>query len=104
MHVYSSVFLFYYRYIDEEDLLKFLKSEEVHTIFPLFEGAVETGRITKSSFRNWVVSFRIIILTYIKLTLFPMYNIYQHVFACPAGSFVYLVKTTIALNYDLLLY
>ncbi|XP_050280806.1 mechanosensitive ion channel protein 10-like [Quercus robur] len=43
------------KYIDEEDLLKFLKSEEVHTIFPLFEGALETGRITKSSFRNWVV-------------------------------------------------
>uniref|UniRef100_A0A2N9IP40 Mechanosensitive ion channel protein n=1 Tax=Fagus sylvatica TaxID=28930 RepID=A0A2N9IP40_FAGSY len=43
------------KYIDEDDLLKFLKSEEVHTIFPLFEGAVETGRITKSSFRNWVV-------------------------------------------------
>lgn len=32
----------------------FLKSEEVHTIFPLFEGA-ETGKISKSSFRNWVV-------------------------------------------------
>nr|POF27176.1 mechanosensitive ion channel protein 10 [Quercus suber] len=43
------------KYIDEEDLLKFLKSEEVNTIFPLFEGALETGRITKSSFRNWVV-------------------------------------------------
>ncbi|KDP39588.1 hypothetical protein JCGZ_02608 [Jatropha curcas] len=43
------------KYIDEEDLLRFLKSEEVHTIFPLFEGAVETGKITKSSFRNWVV-------------------------------------------------
>ncbi|KAJ6763410.1 MECHANOSENSITIVE ION CHANNEL PROTEIN 5 [Salix purpurea] len=43
------------RYIEEEDLLRFLKSVEVHTIFPLFEGAVETGKITKSSFRNWVV-------------------------------------------------
>ncbi|KAJ9185667.1 hypothetical protein P3X46_005267 [Hevea brasiliensis] len=43
------------KYIEEEDLLRFLKSEEVHTIFPLFEGAVETGKITKSSFRNWVV-------------------------------------------------
>ncbi|KAG5232941.1 mechanosensitive ion channel protein [Salix suchowensis] len=42
-------------YIEEEDLLRFLKSVEVHTIFPLFEGAVETGKITKSSFRNWVV-------------------------------------------------
>lgn len=43
------------KYIDEEDLMRFLKRVEVHTIFPLFEGAVETGRITKSSFRNWVV-------------------------------------------------
>ncbi|CAI0375198.1 unnamed protein product, partial [Linum tenue] len=43
------------RYIEEEDLLRFLTTEEVHTIFPLFEGALETGRITKSSFKNWVV-------------------------------------------------
>ncbi|KAG6730578.1 hypothetical protein I3842_01G087400 [Carya illinoinensis] len=43
------------KYIEEEDLLKFLHSEEVNTIFPMFEGAIETGRITKSSFRNWVV-------------------------------------------------
>nr|XP_028960675.1 mechanosensitive ion channel protein 10-like [Malus domestica] len=42
-------------YIEEEDLLRFLKSDETHTIFPLFEGAIETGKITKSSFRNWVV-------------------------------------------------
>ncbi|XVF56685.1 hypothetical protein PTKIN_Ptkin06aG0140500 [Pterospermum kingtungense] len=43
------------KYLEEEDLLKFLNSEEVHTIFPLFEGALETGKISKSSFRNWVV-------------------------------------------------
>ncbi|KAJ6693784.1 hypothetical protein OIU85_004554 [Salix viminalis] len=43
------------KYIEEEDLLRFLTTVEVHTIFPLFEGAVETGKITKSSFRNWVV-------------------------------------------------
>ncbi|OWM83230.1 hypothetical protein CDL15_Pgr012711 [Punica granatum] len=43
------------KYIEEEDLLNFLKREEVHTLFPTFEGALETGRITKSSFRNWVV-------------------------------------------------
>ncbi|XP_022718669.1 mechanosensitive ion channel protein 10-like [Durio zibethinus] len=43
------------KYIEEEDLLRFLNSEEVHTIFPLFEGALETGKISKSSFRNWVV-------------------------------------------------
>ncbi|KAF5735279.1 mechanosensitive ion channel protein 10-like [Tripterygium wilfordii] len=40
--------------IEGEDLLRFLKNDEVHTIFPLFEGALETGRISKSSFRNWV--------------------------------------------------
>ncbi|XVE57320.1 hypothetical protein DITRI_Ditri04bG0081700 [Diplodiscus trichospermus] len=42
------------KYIEEEDLMRFLKRVEVHTIFPLFEGALETGRISKSSFRNWV--------------------------------------------------
>ncbi|XWS49345.1 hypothetical protein CRYUN_Cryun13aG0155800 [Craigia yunnanensis] len=43
------------KYIEEEDLMRFLKKVEVHTIFPLFEGALETGRISRSSFRNWVV-------------------------------------------------
>ncbi|KAL9451082.1 hypothetical protein AB3S75_012767 [Citrus x aurantiifolia] len=43
------------KFIEEEDLMRFLKRVEVHTIFPLFEGALETGRITKSSFRDWVV-------------------------------------------------
>ncbi|KAL5770137.1 hypothetical protein ACOSP7_014291 [Xanthoceras sorbifolium] len=43
------------KYIEEEDLLRFLKREEIHTVFPLFEGALESGRISKSSFRNWVV-------------------------------------------------
>ncbi|KAJ8527129.1 hypothetical protein K7X08_029606 [Anisodus acutangulus] len=43
------------KYIEEEDLMRFLNRVEIHTIFPLFEGAVETGRITKSAFKNWVV-------------------------------------------------
>ncbi|XP_052208866.1 mechanosensitive ion channel protein 10-like [Diospyros lotus] len=43
------------KYIEEEDLMRFLTRVEIYTIFPLFEGALETGRITKSSFRNWVV-------------------------------------------------
>lgn len=43
------------KYIEEEDLARFLKREEIHAIFPLFEGALESGRITKASFRNWVV-------------------------------------------------
>jgi len=36
--------------------MRFLKRVEIHTIFPLFEGALETGKISRSSFRNWVVS------------------------------------------------
>ncbi|CAN1240197.1 Mechanosensitive ion channel protein 10, partial [Linum grandiflorum] len=43
------------KYIDEADLMKFLKRIEIHTILPFFEGALETGKISKSSFRNWVV-------------------------------------------------
>lgn len=30
--------------------MRFLKRVEIHTIFPLFEGALETGNITKSAF------------------------------------------------------
>ncbi|XP_010940812.1 mechanosensitive ion channel protein 10 isoform X2 [Elaeis guineensis] len=44
-----------HKYIEEEDLKRFLTREEVHTIFPLFEGALETGMIKKSAFRNWVM-------------------------------------------------
>ncbi|KAJ1412472.1 Mechanosensitive ion channel MscS [Sesbania bispinosa] len=43
------------KYIEEEDLTRFLKRVEIHTIFPLFEGALETGKISRSSFRNWVI-------------------------------------------------
>lgn len=52
------------RYIEEDDLMRFLKRVEIHTIFPLFEGSLETGRISKSSFKNWVVSF--ISIVYVK--------------------------------------
>ncbi|XP_038985437.1 mechanosensitive ion channel protein 10-like [Phoenix dactylifera] len=43
------------KYIDAEDLLRFLSKEEVEIVLPLFEGAAETGRIKKSALRNWVV-------------------------------------------------
>ncbi|WVZ22698.1 hypothetical protein V8G54_001242 [Vigna mungo] len=43
------------KYIEEDDLMRFLKRVEIHTIFPLFEGALETGQISRSSFRNWVI-------------------------------------------------
>ncbi|KAL9667875.1 hypothetical protein QQ045_002244 [Rhodiola kirilowii] len=42
--------------IDEEDLLRFLKKEELKDVLPLFEGAAETGKIKKLVLRNWVVS------------------------------------------------
>lgn len=35
--------------------MRFLNRVEIHTIFPLFEGAYETGKITKSAFRNWII-------------------------------------------------
>ncbi|XP_022869579.1 mechanosensitive ion channel protein 10-like isoform X2 [Olea europaea var. sylvestris] len=44
-----------HKYIDENDLLRFMPKEEVDNTIPLFEGAVEARRIKKSSFRNWVV-------------------------------------------------
>ncbi|KAF7128033.1 hypothetical protein RHSIM_Rhsim11G0025700 [Rhododendron simsii] len=43
------------KYIEEEDLMRFLNRVEIHTIFHLFEGALETGTIAKSAFKNWVV-------------------------------------------------
>jgi hypothetical protein len=45
-----------YRYIDEEDLLCFMKMEEVDNVLPLFEGAAETGKIKRKSLKNCLVS------------------------------------------------
>lgn len=45
-----------YKYIDEDDLLRFMKKEEVENVFLLFEGAAETRKIKKSSLRKWVVN------------------------------------------------
>ncbi|EPS57392.1 hypothetical protein M569_17425, partial [Genlisea aurea] len=44
-----------HKYIEEDDLLIYMSKEEVDNAIPLFEGAAETRRIKKSSFRNWVV-------------------------------------------------
>ncbi|KAK8948187.1 Mechanosensitive ion channel protein 10 [Platanthera guangdongensis] len=44
-----------YKYIEVEDLMRFLTKEEVAYVLPLFEGASETGKIKKSALRNWVV-------------------------------------------------
>ncbi|XP_057430852.1 mechanosensitive ion channel protein 10-like [Lotus japonicus] len=43
------------KYIEKEDLLRFMKIEEVESVLPLFEGAVETGRIKRKSLKNWLV-------------------------------------------------
>ncbi|PNX91944.1 mechanosensitive ion channel protein 10-like, partial [Trifolium pratense] len=43
------------KYIDKEDLLRFMKIEEVENLLPLFEGAEETRRIKRKSLKNWLV-------------------------------------------------
>lgn len=52
------------RYIDEDDLLRFLRREEVDLVFPLFEGATEIGKIKRKSLKNWLVNFFIKVLIY----------------------------------------
>ncbi|KAE8687599.1 Mechanosensitive ion channel protein 10 [Hibiscus syriacus] len=42
------------RYIDGDDLLRFMIKEEVDHVFPLFEGS-NTGKIDRKSFTNWVI-------------------------------------------------
>ncbi|KAK9705526.1 hypothetical protein RND81_07G063800 [Saponaria officinalis] len=44
------------KYIDEDDLLRFIKQDEMHEVFHSFEGAIETGKIKKKSLRKWVVN------------------------------------------------
>ncbi|XP_020270398.1 mechanosensitive ion channel protein 10-like isoform X2 [Asparagus officinalis] len=44
-----------YKYINAEDLRRFLSREEEEYLLPFFEGAAETGKIKKSALRNWVV-------------------------------------------------
>lgn len=36
-------------------MLRFMIKEEVDLVFPLFDGAAETGRITRKAFTEWVV-------------------------------------------------
>lgn len=45
-----------HRYIEEEDLLRFMKKEEVDNVIPLFEGATETRKIKRSALTKWVVN------------------------------------------------
>ncbi|KAJ7978663.1 Mechanosensitive ion channel protein [Quillaja saponaria] len=44
------------RYIYLEDLMRFMREDEVCKTLSLFEGATETRRISKSSLKNWVVN------------------------------------------------
>ncbi|KAM6583559.1 hypothetical protein CsatB_010561 [Cannabis sativa] len=44
------------KYIDEDDLLRFLKKEEVDLILPMFEGTGEPKRIRRKSLKNWLVN------------------------------------------------
>ncbi|KAK6248746.1 hypothetical protein QUC31_020311 [Theobroma cacao] len=44
------------KYIEEEDLLRYMKKEEVNNVLPLFEGAVEPGKIKRSTLKNWLVN------------------------------------------------
>ena len=46
----------YGRYIDEDDLFRFMSKEEVDNMLPLFEGAVETGKIKRKTLKNWLVN------------------------------------------------
>lgn len=43
------------KYIEMDDLLRFMKKEEVENVLPLFEGGVATGRIKRKSLKNWLV-------------------------------------------------
>ncbi|XP_047333961.1 mechanosensitive ion channel protein 10-like [Impatiens glandulifera] len=45
-----------HKYIEEEDLLRFMRKEEADNVLHFFEGAVATGRIPKSSWKTWVVN------------------------------------------------
>ncbi|PON54855.1 Mechanosensitive ion channel [Parasponia andersonii] len=44
------------KYIDEEDLLRFLKKEEVDLVLPMIEGAAETGKIRRKFLKNLLVN------------------------------------------------
>ncbi|KAF3511746.1 hypothetical protein F2Q69_00000486 [Brassica cretica] len=54
-HVFRNVAQPCFNFIEEEDLLRFMIKEEVDLVFPLFDGAAETGKITRKAFTEWVV-------------------------------------------------
>ncbi|XP_022550566.1 S-protein homolog 3-like [Brassica napus] len=46
-----------FNFIEEEDLLRFMIKEEVDLVFPMFDGAAETGKIIRKAFTEWVNSY-----------------------------------------------
>ncbi|XP_008220553.1 PREDICTED: mechanosensitive ion channel protein 10-like [Prunus mume] len=53
-HIFLNVAPAGSKYIEEEDLMRFMIKEEVDLVFPLFEGA-DTGRIDRKALTDWVV-------------------------------------------------
>ena len=66
--VFSQHLLYMSRYIDEDNLLRFMIKEEVDLVFPLFEGA-ETGRIDRKALTDWVVRYFLFILIKLQFTI-----------------------------------
>ncbi|CAL0316232.1 unnamed protein product [Lupinus luteus] len=44
------------RYIRSVDLMRFMREDEVERTFNLFEGASDSGKISRSALKNWVVN------------------------------------------------
>ncbi|KAI4380788.1 hypothetical protein MLD38_006936 [Melastoma candidum] len=44
------------KYIEEEDLLRFMKNEEVDNVLSLFEGAAATRKIKRKALKTWLVN------------------------------------------------
>lgn len=56
--VTDSCFLLFTRFIEKDDLLRFMPKERVEKFLAFFPGAKETGKIGKSLFKNWLVNVR----------------------------------------------
>ncbi|KAL6284786.1 hypothetical protein ACE6H2_015715 [Prunus campanulata] len=44
------------KHIEEDDLLRFMKKEEVDLVLPRFEGAAESGKIERKALKKWLVN------------------------------------------------
>ncbi|XP_021901979.1 mechanosensitive ion channel protein 10-like, partial [Carica papaya] len=44
------------RYIEEDDLLRFMEKEKVDRVFQLFEGAAESKKMKRKALKNWLVN------------------------------------------------